>query len=405
MHSFFSKKCCFAVFFIGFLLIFGGANIIYSQEELKELAEDFSGIGNIKELEDWIGEVETETNEAILCRMQFVETYGFLQKVMDKREFNSFAYIQDDEDMLYYGSVMEQTMEDLTEYAQNVDRMKAYAESHGAKFMLVLPPSKVIPGLNNVNLSWPLNNPNNRIDKLMLLMHEYGVEAMDMRTTMLKSGKNLEDLFFKTDHHWTPLAAYYAAVDMSEQMKIRFGISWDMDSPYLKLENYHSYTYSQCFLGSTGRNTGAAYSGMDDYTLMWPECGMDFVWTNYEKKEKRRTGKFTEALLLNSVFEDLKDVYDINSNRVYLDQVTDHDKIVNLSNPNGPKLLVLRDSYFSPMACFLAPLCSEIEMLWTRNSQGIDMEEFVKERDFDYLILEVYPYNLDEQSFDFFHAE
>ena len=57
------------------------------------------------------------------------------------------------------------------------------------------------------------------------------------------------------------------------------------------------------------------------------------------------------------------------------------------------------------MAFFLAPMCSEIDMVWTRNTADIDLEDFIRESELEYVILEVYPYNLDEQSFDFFHEE
>lgn len=405
MKQFFLKKECFAVLFLVFVLGFSIINVIVNWDMIFELKEEFSEIDDLEDLEEWIDFVETETTEDILGRMEFVETYGFLQKLMSKQEFNSFAFIQDDDEMLYYGSMMELSMDDLDEYAQNVMRLNIYVESKGAKLLVVIPPSKVLAGVSPVNTAWPLNNPNNRTDKLMMLLQQYGVNAVDLRSSMIESGASLEELFFKTDHHWTPLAAFYGTAEVVRQIEERFGEDLDPENYYTNLDNYHTYTFEQIFLGSTGRNTGAVYSGLDNYTLMWPECDMKFTWINEEKDDKdEKEGSITEALINPSVVMDIKSIYDSNTNRIYMDQVVDKDKIINNSRPDLPKLTVLRDSYFTPMAFFLAPMCSEIDMLWTRNSEGIDMEEFIRESNSDYVILEVYPYNLDEQSFDFFHG-
>lgn len=403
MNHFFIKKNCFAAVFLVFVLGFSIMNIAVNREELEELAEDLVKIEKVSDLEEWIDEVEDEVTENILGRMEFVETYGFLQAVMGKQEFNSFAFIKDKDDMLYYGSMMELRTDDLKEYARNVQRLNDYVESRGAKLLVVIPPSKVLYGVSEVNREWPLNDPNNRVDKLMVLLQQYGVNAVDLRTAMQKSGASLEELFFKTDHHWTPLAAFYGMTEIVQQIRERFGEDLDPEGYYCDLNNYNSHTFKQVFLGSTGRNTGAFYSGFDDYTLLWPECDMDFTWNNIED-DKERSGTLAEALLSPSVLKNIEDVYDSNTNRVYMDQVVDQDRIVNHSRQDGPRITALRDSYFTPVACFLAPMCSEINMLWTRNSEGIDMEDFIRESEFDYVILEVYPYNLDEVSFDFFRG-
>jgi hypothetical protein len=90
---------------------------------------------------------------------------------------------------------------------------------------------------------------------------------------------------------------------------------------------------------------------------------------------------------------------------VYIREIVNSERIVNNSNPDAPVLTVMRDSYFSPIAVFLAPMFSHIDMMWTRNDKGMSMEQYIKDGYYNYVILEVYPYNLDSQSFDFFREE
>ena len=103
MRRYFLKKYVFAAVFLGFLLTFSLVNLFLGAETWEELLEDLGQVRSISDLEDWISDVDSETNEAMLLREDFIETYGYAQKLMGKREFNSFSVIQDDEGMLYYG--------------------------------------------------------------------------------------------------------------------------------------------------------------------------------------------------------------------------------------------------------------------------------------------------------------
>lgn len=401
MRRYFLKKYVFAAVFLGFLLTFSLVNLFLGAETWEELLEDLGQVRSISDLEDWISDVDSETNEAMLLREDFIETYGYAQKLMGKREFNSFSVIQDDEGMLYYGSTWEQSTDDLAEYAARVRRLNEYVESRGAKLLVVLPPSKILPELCDLDRSWPVNDPNPRLDRFLNLLQQNGVEALDLRITMLESQESLEDLFLKTDHHWTALAAFYSVQEVVQTIAERFGDHWDPTGYYTDLRSYNRYTYQDCMLGSNGRDTGVVYSGVEDYTILWPKFDTSFTWINYEDEDESREGDFTQALL-NVEELQLSDWYGPSVNRVYLQEIVDRDKIINHLNSNGPKLKVLRDSYFCPMACFLAPMCSEIDMQWTRAGGEYDNEAFVREGEYDYLILEVYPYNLDETTFDFF---
>ena len=380
-------------FCVGDLICFG--------DEYSELIGSLSKVQSFDDLKAWTLECEDVASECVMGQIRFIETYGYIQKLQGKREFNNFSYIKDDDGMLYYGSVMELEIDDLDEYARNVMRLNEYVESRGAHLLVLIPPTKVLYGVTNLDKNWTVNDPNTRTDKLLSLLSQYGVNSLDLRYYMENTDLSLEELFFKTDHHWTPLAAFYATRAVIERMNDDYNLDLDPDKYYRTLDNYNSYTYTDCFLGSTGENAGAVYSGVDDYTFYWPKCDMKFRWIDHEHHEEEK-GSFEEALLYENRLDDGADIYAASMGSIYIREIVDSDSIINESNESAPKLMVLRDSYFSPIATFLAPMFSKIDMLWTRNESGIKMEDYVKDGDYDYLILEVYPYNLDSTSFDFF---
>ena len=401
MKNFFLKKYITGAVFILSLLLFSITNAVCGRETIQELLKELFQVENTAELKVWIDDVEMEVNEEIQGRMMFIETYGYMQKLLGKREFNNFAFIKGDDGMLYYGSLFQGPTDDLEEYAKRVRRLNDYVESRGAKLIVLLPPSKILDGITDVNLSWPLNNPNYRMDKFLSLLQQNGVTAMDLRNNLKNSGLALEEMFLKTDHHWTPRAGFTAVQGLVELVRERYQDDWDPEGFYCSPDNYHSRTFEKCMLGSTGRNTGAVYSGLDDYTLLWPEFETEFTWEDYEHEDSSH-GDFTHSLLDLSCL-DADSLYVNSINRVYINEIVDKDRITNHKNPEGPRIKALRDSYFSPMACFLAPMCSEIDMMWGRGGDSPEeYEEFIEEGDYDYFILEVYPYNLDDKSFQFF---
>lgn len=404
MDRFFLKKYIFAACFLVFLLGFSIANWITQARPLGSLLEELTKVRSVAELETWIQEAEDETGDEVLGRMRFVESYGYVQKLLGKQEYNQFAFVKDTNGMLYYGSTAKGPLDDLQVCADNVRRLNEYVESQGAHLLVVIPPVKILAGKTQPDDALPLNDPNRRVDAFLNLLGRYQVAAADLRIGLSKTPYTQEQLFFKTDHLWTPLAAYIGMTQLVDTIRQRYGDDWDPDGYYRDLNNYHQYTYSNCMLGSTGRNAGIVYSAIDDCTLLWPECQLEFQWTDY-KKDISRSGSFTDALM-NKERLQIKNWYSSSVYQVYLDEVSTHDKVTNLSNPDGPKLKVLRDSYFSPVACFLAPMCSEIDMVWARSTyNNMDFDAFIREGDYDYLILEVYPYNLDEASFAFFRED
>ena len=104
MKRFFAKKYIFAAAFLAVWLLFSAFNFAASVQVWQKLFEEFTCVRSVSDLESWISDVEADVNESMLAREEFIDTYGYVQKLFGKREFNNFSVIRDDEGMLYYGS-------------------------------------------------------------------------------------------------------------------------------------------------------------------------------------------------------------------------------------------------------------------------------------------------------------
>ena len=172
-----------------------------------------------------------------------------------------------------------------------------------------------------------------------------------------------EDIYFRTDHHWQPLGAYYAA----EQFAKAAGV------PFLKLndDNFETFEIPD-FIGSLYGTTGRAEM-MDADTLVY------YVPKNYYKDE------FAGAYYYDVYYKDelkypffQKDQKGKNAYGVFMggDQ-----KIVRVDTDvkNGRTLLVLKDSYGNAEIPFYFNSFEHIYVCDVRFF-GLNAVDFIKEQ-------------------------
>ncbi len=399
LKRFFMKKTIFAICMLCCLFGLSILTLIVSYGSIEKRFEKLVNVSGIDELSEWIAKTEEELNSDTVFRMNFVEIYGGVQKLLGKVEYNNFTLIKGNDDILYYGSIVELENDNYYEYAKRIKRAAQTAKNKGAEVMFVLPPTKILYGVSNTENLLMLNDKNAAQDEFMLRLQERGVQALNLWEAFADSPLEIDELFYRTDHYWTTEGAFIAMVEVVESIDKFHGIQMDKDGFYSDRNNYNSEIYEQVSLGAMGKISGKRYAGLDNFTVLTPNFDTDFEYYDMEHNTVT-VGSFEEA------FIDIKEeegTYTNYANHAYLSGVVDRDRIINKKNETGPKILCLRDGYFSPVACFLAPMCSQIDLVYAdRGHNDIDYEQIIKEEEYDILIIESYPYNLDEESFDYF---
>jgi len=398
------KKRIFGVVFLCVIFSFSILNFIYSFESLKLL---FAGTDNDNVVT--VAELESVINDNLYGKMNFVETYGYMQVLMDKRESNNFTSIIDENGFIHYSAFFKEDNPEIFEYAMRLKRLQDYVGPNGTKVLFAIAPGKYLPGVTEVRTGLSVNDPYPTVDELLFYLNRLGVETLDFRKSFPNEELSYDEVFFKTDHHWTIPAAFYATGEVVAKIEESFGESLDPLHYYTDINNYDVMTYKRGMLGSMGRKTGAAFSGLEDFTALWPHYKGDFyreristLGTEIETSE----GSFIDAFINIPVLEGRGDVYSDSQYSVYLNGISSYDKIINREKEDGVSVFMIRDSYFSPIMGFMAPMCKEIHALWSlEESPDLDIETYVKDHTFDYIIMEVYPYNIEDKAFNFFKGE
>lgn len=372
------------------------------------MGKDFMNIRSLDDIKDWISMVNAETVDEIAWKMNFIEIYGYTNELLGKKELEEFRYVKDLDGVANYGTTYS-VLEETEEYAIRVRKLKEYAEDNGLKVLFVSPPSKILEGVSRLEKDSLVNDTNPEQDQFLWQLQQNRVPALDLRGPLRDTGLSSTELFFKSDHHWTPQAAFASVGILVDEIHRRYDDDWDPDNFYCNIENWNQITYPYIECGSISQNAGIVFAGADDFTFIWPAFESSFSWKFQTQRgeEKFREGSMMETLLQIDKLT-TENVYHSDPYQVYGNAINPLDEIVNRNNPDGPSLLVLRDSYFSPMACFLAPMCSKIDMAWSSSTESdVDIGHYLKERieskEYDYLLIEIYPYSLvNEESFPYF---
>lgn len=403
MKRYFAKKYIFAGIFIVLLYTISIINISGGLGSVKEVLNKYGKTLDYAKAKELVVKLESTINDNLVGKMKFIESYGYIQRLLGKNELDNFSYVKDRNGFLNYASFYRESDPMISEYAKRVRRLKESLPGE-TKVLFISPPSKYSMVNSDFPSGFPVNDPSDRQDELLLKLLENGVDTLDLRPPLEKSGLSYEKSFYKTDHHWSIEAAFIAFSAIVEEMNSKYGLNLDSDGFYRDLQNYNVQEYPESMLGTMGRSTGITYGGLDDFTLIWPKFETDFIWegVNEEGEKKHKEGSFEESLLQLEVLNN-ENPYSYSKYDTYIDCVNAWDKIVNKNNPEGLKILCIRDSYFSPTMSFLSSLCSEIHMIWPLASGNkIDVEEYLEDNSFDYIFVELYPYNIEEKAFPYF---
>ena len=171
-----------------------------------------------------------------------------------------------------------------------------------------------------------------------------------------------EMIFYKTDHHWTSLGAYYGANIILEELQL----------DELELSSYESIVVSEEFYGTVYSKSGAWWSKPDEIRTYEPNYGKTVI-SNFSGKEEM--GKLYDYEKLNGKN---KYAFFLGGNQPLC--------IVSSEIENNQKLLLIRDSYSDTLVPFLSERFGEVHLFDLRYNR-LSIKDYVKEKGIDQILV------------------
>lgn len=163
----------------------------------------------------------------------------------------------------------------------------------------------------------------------------------------LNKHKN-EKIYYKTDHHWTTLGAFYAFQEAAGEL----GITADVNSVYA------SYPVATSFNGILASKTGCRMDVKEKIDIYVPKDADNEVIVNYVDEQKKVTSLYASS--------------ELESNDKYAVFLGGNTSLIDIRTmAEGQKrLLVVKDSFANCFVPFLTPFYREIVMVDPRYYSG-----------------------------------
>lgn len=340
-------------------------------------------------------------DESVPYKMLWIESYGYMQKLLFKEEENNFEVIQDSEGKLHYAFFADEA-NDVSSIVRTVNILNWKLVPSKADLVVLMPPDKVIEGYTQFSEGLPYSYSNETADNFLFELEESGISTFDFRDKISSSQLDKSNIFFKTDHHWTVESGFWAFTELVSYLEDR-GYQLDPEKFYTDSDNYNFITYPESYIGSMGRKTGVLYGGVDDFTLIYPKYKTNLNYTAISPGVNIETsGRFEDALLNGYAFN-LKDYDSIMNADKYFSYLYGNQAFVSIINndkPDGIRVLMIKDSMSVPMASFLSTVVKEIVLIDPRYYKE-DISQYAHEEKFDLVLVSIYPPNLTEEFFEY----
>lgn len=335
-----------SIFGIFFMNIFS-KNKNFSEEENRMLAKKpkFS-IDRLLEGR-YTEKYEKYVEDQFVLRNSWIGVKSTVDKLLGRKEENGVFLSKDGYLIEDFKKPEEKNLE------ETIKAMNNFNEKYkGINQYALIAPNSVSVLKDKLPKNAPVEDQRAYIEKLKSSLNS-NIKFIDTYNT-LESHKD-EYIYYRTDHHWTTLGAYYAFLDAAKEMGLT------------PKDNYYDIeTVTDEFYGTLYSKSGFKGISPDSIEVYIPKDENDQVLVSYEE-EKKKSGSIYNSEKLKE-----KDKYE-----VFLEGNHPLVKINTLVN-NNKKLLLIKDSYANSFVQFLTPYFNEIVIVDPRYYYG-DIDKLISE--------------------------
>lgn len=260
----------------------------------------------------------------------------------------------------------EEDMRIVKEKVRAIDELNDYLDDNNIPFLYVQSAVK--------NCKYDMKLPigvkdytNEDIDRLLLGLENEGIEYIDMREVLHEDFDGHYELFYKTDHHWNIDTGFWACNVIEDAVETKYDVGFD--KTYNSLTMYSKKTWDNAMFGSAGQAVTHFLADSEDFSVLFPNFETNFELVIPDKNISSK-GNFEDLFIDYDILEEVIDggggyAYEtlLYGNRPLV-------QITNNNNENGPKVLMIRDSFSIAVAPYMAIGCSELDLIDTRPANG-----------------------------------
>ena len=339
--------------FLGVILV---GSFLLPDQEFSELENRYLAKPpklSVESLEngDFMKNAEDYVNDHIIGRDFWVALKAWSERLSGKQENNGVYFGKED---TLLNRLDEPDPNVLNEYAGYVN---ALVDNVDVPVYFGIIPSSSEIWSDRLPKGAPTADEKAIIDKLYDTVQTYTIDLY----SALEAHKD-EEIYYRTDHHWTSLGAYYGYTALMEAMGMEA----------VPLDESAKVTVSDSFYGTIFSSSGVRWVAPDHIDRYISGDGVQV--TSYFDSTPTQGSLYVDSYL------DKKDKYSsfLGGNQPLCVIQTEH--------TDAPKVLVIRDSYTDSLAPFLTQNFSEIHLFDPRMNLN-SVKSYVEENQIDQVVV------------------
>jgi hypothetical protein len=299
----------------------------------------------------YTSDFETYVTDQFFGRDGWISLKSFSERAIGKLENNNVFFCKDD-------TLIERFSSPDTELVNNnITAVNELSAGAGVPVYFAL-----IPGAVKIWEDRLPANANN-CDQQELIDDIYSrIDAINVDIYESLSNHSDEYIYYRTDHHWTSLGAYYGYLALGK------GMGFEPRS----YDSYDPVTVSDDFYGTVYSSSGVRWVAPDSIEMFVRDEGIEVI--NYN------TGKAEAGELYDDSCLQKKDKY-----AFFLGGISPLIEI-KTGRTDAPKLLILRDSYSDCLIPFLTDHFSEICLIDLRYYK-YSVSEYISKKGVDAVLV------------------
>jgi len=234
-----------------------------------------------------------------------------------------------------------------------------------------------------------VDDTNEMADMFVKAMRDYGINVLDLRDELKKSGMDASDFFFKTDHHWTHKAAWWGYTVLIDALRDRLGHNVDPDGFYTDLNNFNVVEKPDSYFAHFGTQYyNQIFVGLDDVTLIYPKFDTKYKFMNNQNgKIVNRSGDFYHAIIDPSTLN--YESAPVTSGRYhsYIQASCPYVEITNELAPCDKSILIVKDSFSLPLIAWLSMNYKKITVYDAAQNTMFKLKKVLDEQHFDTVVM------------------
>ena len=322
-----------------------------------------------------IDAIESDFSNNTSYKAKLVDLNGTLSNMLHMKGLYSDIgiYVSENNYIIssYFGTSTDYEYKQITSFYE-------FLQQNGVNLLYVNQPVKYIDDSITLKEFGLKSFSNENADVFLERIGNVGIPYLDLRKNIKDEKINTYELFYRTDHHWTTKAGFWATSHIAESMNDQLG--YNIDLGLYDISRYNVKEWKNCWLGEQGKKISQKYIGLDDYTEIKPTFATSYTFPTSDAKKDNGT---FDSFINEGVYNLENDVY-VNPSWHYSYSAKN---CVN-NNVEQGKVLLLGDSYAMVTEPFLSLGVNQIDFLILRSmDDSFSLRDYILENQYDTVLI------------------